>query len=61
MTSRVHTRSGRGAEFEKHRRKLWRIAYRMLGSQDEAEDMVQEAYLRWHRTPAVFTRTGAKQ
>lgn len=50
MTSKVTTQSGRGAAFEKHRGKLWGIAYRMLGSQDEAEDMVQEAYLRWHRT-----------
>ena len=47
----------RAAEFENHRSKLWRIAYRMLGSQDEAEDMVQEAYPRWHRTPADSIRT----
>jgi RNA polymerase sigma-70 factor (ECF subfamily) len=53
----MSTRSGRASEFEQHRRKLWRIAYRMLGSQDEAEDMVQEAYLRWHRTPADSIRT----
>lgn len=53
----MNPRSGRASEFENHRRKLWRIAYRMLGSQDEAEDMVQEAYLRWHRTPAESVRT----
>jgi prevent-host-death family protein len=41
----MNPRSGRASEFEQHRRKLWRIAYRMLGSQDEAEDMVQEAHL----------------
>jgi RNA polymerase sigma-70 factor, ECF subfamily len=34
--------------FELHRRRLTGLAYRMLGSLAEAEDMVQEAYLRWH-------------
>jgi RNA polymerase sigma-70 factor (ECF subfamily) len=53
----MNSQAGRASEFETHRRKLWRIAYRMLGSQDEAEDMVQEAYLRWHRTPADSIRT----
>jgi len=28
--------------------KLFAIAYRMMGSAAEAEDIVQEAYLRWH-------------
>jgi len=28
--------------------KLFAIAYRMMGSATEAEDIVQEAYLRWH-------------
>ena len=32
--------------FEAHRKYLWGIAYRMLGSAAEAEDIVQEAYLR---------------
>ena len=34
--------------FEAHRRHLMGLAYRMLGSLAEAEDAVQEAYLRWH-------------
>jgi RNA polymerase sigma-70 factor, ECF subfamily len=36
------------ASFEPHRRHLTGLAYRMLGSLAEAEDTVQEAYLRWH-------------
>lgn len=34
--------------FEQHRPLLFSIAYRMLGSVMEAEDMVQETYLRYH-------------
>ena len=37
--------------FESHRPLLFSIAYRMLGSAMEAEDMVQEAYLRYQSTP----------
>ena len=33
--------------FEPHRRYLTGIAYRMLGSVAEAEDVVQDAFLRW--------------
>ncbi|HVS24814.1 MAG TPA: RNA polymerase sigma factor SigJ [Gammaproteobacteria bacterium] len=40
--------SGRAAAFEEHRRRLWGVAYRMLGSHADADDIVQEAYLRWH-------------
>ncbi|SFV06741.1 RNA polymerase sigma-70 factor, ECF subfamily [Methylobacterium sp. 174MFSha1.1] len=35
------------ATFEAHRPRLLRIAYRMLGARSEAEDVVQEAWLRW--------------
>ncbi|MGE0863689.1 MAG: RNA polymerase sigma factor SigJ [Vicinamibacterales bacterium] len=34
--------------FEAHRRRLFGLAYRMLGSRADAEDIVQEVYLRWH-------------
>ncbi|HEY6515199.1 MAG TPA: RNA polymerase sigma-70 factor [Steroidobacteraceae bacterium] len=36
-------------EFERHRPRLFGIAYRMLGSRSDAEDVLQDAYLRWHR------------
>lgn len=35
--------------FETHRPRLVRLAYRMLGSMAEAEDVVQDAWLRWLR------------
>ena len=36
--------------FEAQRPRLTRLAYRMLGSVSEAEDVVQDAWLRWTRT-----------
>lgn len=38
--------------FERERARLKRLAYRMLGSVAEAEDAVQDAWLRWHRAGA---------
>ncbi|MFD4742507.1 RNA polymerase sigma-70 factor [Streptomyces virginiae] len=37
-------------DFEEHRRLLFGTAYRMLGSVADAEDIVQDAWLAWHRT-----------
>ena len=39
---------GSPAAFEAVRPRLFGLAYRMLGSRAEAEDVVQEAYVRWH-------------
>ena len=43
MTAQMLTR------FEEHRRLLFDIAYRLLGSVADAQDMVQETYLRWQQ------------
>jgi RNA polymerase sigma-70 factor, ECF subfamily len=40
----------RAETFQQNRPRLYGIAYRMLGSRADAEDMLQEAYLRWHQT-----------
>jgi RNA polymerase sigma factor (sigma-70 family) len=40
-------------EFERHRARLRAIAHRMLGSQAEADDAVQETWLRLSRTDAA--------
>lgn len=37
------------ASFDPVRQKLMRLAYRMLGSVTDAEDMLQEAFIRWMR------------
>ncbi|CDZ38540.1 RNA polymerase, sigma-24 subunit, ECF subfamily [Neorhizobium galegae bv. officinalis] len=51
------------ASFDPLRPKLMRVAYRMLGSVSDAEDMVQEAFIRWMkadrqeiREPEAFLR-----
>ncbi len=43
--------------YEQHRPRLWGIAYRMLGSVQDAEDVVQESFLRWHGADADAVRT----
>jgi RNA polymerase sigma-70 factor, ECF subfamily len=40
-------------EFESHRGLLFSIAYRMLGSASDAEDVVQDAWLRYSSVPAA--------
>lgn len=43
--------------FEEHRSLLFAMAYRMMGSAMEAEDIVQEAYVRYRATPPETIRT----
>lgn len=45
--------------FEAQRPRLLRLAYRMLGSTAEAEDIVQEAWLRWQRADTGDVREPA--
>jgi DNA-directed RNA polymerase specialized sigma24 family protein len=39
-------------EFERQRPRLHAVAYRMLGSLSDADDVVQEAWLRLHGSDA---------
>ncbi len=48
------------AEFEAHRVRLRGLAYRMLASVADAEDIVQDAWLRWHEVRSkTIENTGA--
>jgi RNA polymerase sigma-70 factor, ECF subfamily len=49
----------RAEEFEQLRPLLFSIAYRILGSVSEAEDAVQEAWLRYEASPTQPTSTKA--
>ena len=41
--------AGRLATFEQYRGRLFSIAYRMLGSVADAEDILQKAFIRWQQ------------
>ena len=43
--------------FQQHRRRLLGIAYRMLGSKAEAEDVLQDAWLRWNESDTDSLRS----
>jgi len=43
--------------FERHRSLLFSIAYRMLGSVADAEDTLQDAFIRWQRASEADVRS----
>src|SRR2546423_14189064 len=43
--------------FERHRSLLFSIAYRMLGSVADAEDALQDAFIRWQRASEADIRS----
>jgi len=43
--------------FAGHRDRLFGIAYRMLGSRADAEDVLQDAWLRWHEQDSAALRS----
>jgi len=64
MSVQTQVREADTAKFQAVRRRLFGIGYRVLGSADEAEDVVQDAWIRWQgadrskvRDPAAFLAT----
>jgi RNA polymerase sigma-70 factor, ECF subfamily len=64
MIARSTVPEADAACFQSVRPRLFGIAYRVLGSASEAEDVVQDAWIRWHATdrtkvrdPAAFLAT----
>jgi RNA polymerase sigma-70 factor (ECF subfamily) len=45
------------AAFQEHRPFLFALAYRMLGRVTDAEDLIQETFLRWQQTDPAEVRT----
>lgn len=52
----LHGHQGAAETFDPLRPKLFRVAYRMLGSVADAEDVVQDAFIRWMGTDRAAVR-----
>jgi RNA polymerase sigma-70 factor (ECF subfamily) len=50
----------RSAHFQEHRPLLFSIAYRMLGSAADAEDIVQDAFIRWQNVETTAVQSQRK-
>lgn len=50
---------GFDALFATHYAIVYRLAYRIAGTREEAEDLAQEAFLRLHRSPRVWEGKGS--
>jgi RNA polymerase sigma-70 factor (ECF subfamily) len=55
-TGTITTDAPHPAPFARHRPRLFGLAYRMLGSIHDAEDVVQDAFLRWQQADAEALR-----
>lgn len=53
-----HTETDPAKTFDALRPRLFSIAYRMLGTRADAEDVVQDAWLRWHETNQAELQSG---
>jgi RNA polymerase sigma-70 factor, ECF subfamily len=56
MMMMTTTLSADDGALERYRPRLFGIAFRMLGDVDDAEDLVQEAMLRWQKTERATVR-----
>jgi RNA polymerase sigma-70 factor (ECF subfamily) len=59
MIARSTVSEADAASFQTVRPRLWGIAYRVLGSANEAEDVVQDAWIRWQDTDRSEVRDAA--
>ena len=56
MDTQISTQDDPTATFERHRPRLFGLAYRMLGVRADAEDVVQDTWLRWMDTDHAAIR-----